>query len=88
MTPKNFFFLITAKITLDFKISPRTLTSCFLHTRNIYVLNPFVWIGLAHYDKGNNKEKQNENIPFEEKQLPQHILPPLASLDFVRRFFS
>ena len=81
------FFLITAKITLFFKISPRILASCFLHTQNIYVFNPFVWIGLSHYNKENNKEKQNENILVQEKQLPQKILPPLASLDFGRRFF-
>ena len=83
----RFFFLITAKITLVFKINPRILTNCFLHIQNIYVFNPFVWTGLAHYDEDNNKEEQNENIPVQEKQLPQHILPPLASLDFGRRFF-
>ena len=83
----DFFFLITAKITLAFKINPRIVTSCFPHTKNVYGFSPFAWIGLVHYDEDNNKEKQSGNIPLQEKPLPQHILPPLASLEFRTRFF-
>ena len=68
-------------------MNPRILTGYFLHTQNIYVFSPFVWIGLTNYDKGNNKENQNENIPVQEKELPQHILPSLAYLGFCGRFF-
>ena len=75
------------KITLVFKINPRIVTSCFLHTQNVYGFSPFSWIGLVHYDEDNNKEKQSENIPLQEKPLPQNILPPLASLEFCGRFF-
>ena len=61
-TKKNsawFFFLTIIKNSFSFKNKPWNFRKLFsLHAEN-YAFNPLVWI--AHYDKYNNKEKQNKN---------------------------
>ena len=92
MTPTRImhdFFRITPKITIVFESKTLEFSQVVFFThKNIYLFNPFVCIDPAYYDKDNNKEKQNENIPVQEKQISQYIFPPLAFLDFCHRFFS
>ena len=91
MTPTRImhdFFLITSKITIVFESKSLEFSHVVFFTqKNIYLFNPFVCIDPAYYDKDNNKEKQNENIPVQEKQISQYIFPPLAFLGFRHRFF-
>ena len=79
--------MITTKIKRVFKIKPRLITSCFLHRRCIYEFNSFIWIGLAHYDKDNNKEKQNVKYTCSEDTTSSARISTSCILDFGSTFF-